>query len=358
MLLYDRLLEWAHHQQRRYGPDLAARCPESVGLLSSLRQAAVYELSSVMPLLQDWEREKEKKVPKRPPHPVLWAEWDLEEPTAHGPRLWKVGDVTEPMDLTTLPPVGDLGDRWFSETLHLFLAGCEEAYIVRRFYVLLRDPDPNHPLPGPLPLVCEAPFCLLWGMRDGSTDAAEVISGFVPKGDGTNVWVSLDEVFGKQGGVWEPFFGLCTYNPLASRSRGGLERSRYHPLVTAWPAFMAFALLHCHNVVAEAVVPDERTQRRVQKAGNPRRATYKVLKIEVPADCHRRQDADGLGDDDGRPKVRFHLCSGHFKHLQSERYVNKRGQWVWCPAHWKGSRALGRVDKRYELSPADAGGSA
>jgi hypothetical protein len=139
------------------------------------------------------------------------------------------------------------------------------------------------------------------------------------------------------------------------RLAGNFDHAEHWQWVDPWPAFMAFALLHCKNIVTEDVVPGERIQRECKKHNRPPRVTFKTLKIEVPQTVHARRSYEG-GEDDAGPKVRLHLCRGHFKHLQSERYVNMRGQVIWCPAHFKGSKELGEVNKHYQLSPNRQGG--
>ncbi len=117
----------------------------------------------------------------------------------------------------------------------------------------------------------------------------------------------------------------------------------------AWPAFMAFSLLHCKNIAAEDNKPSKPRQKDRKRAGLPRLVTYKTLKIEVPRSVQARKSYEGA--DDGEPKVRFHLCSGHFRELRSEKFVNKQGQLVWVPSHFRGSKDLGEVHKTYKLTP-------
>ena len=124
-------------------------------------------------------------------------------------------------------------------------------------------------------------------------------------------------------------------------------------LTHPWPAFMACTLLHCKNIVTEDHVPDAAIQRKCVKQKSPPRITYKTLRVEVPRSVLARHNSDGQTDDAG-PQVRFHLCSGHFRELRSDKFTNKRGQWVWVPAHWRGSMELGVIHKNYKLEHGGA----
>jgi hypothetical protein len=345
MLLYDRLTEFTSSRKRLAEIDAGSRVT-----LSLLRRAPVYELSDVVCLFRDWESELAKRVPRRPPHPNLWTEWELTQPTTFGNRLWQVGNLSTWWDkavaLESMPDWPRIAPSMSSDEVdrigtayRKFIEASQELYLVRRFLCLLRDPVPaDDPCSCPykVPVLAVAPFVYLWALRD----------------DGKEIRGHICSWEGRHGcKVDTPGFGLPSFNPFGEAVHTGelavcpVDNS-HHPLVSAWPAFMAFALLHCKNVVVEEHRPDGRLQRRVEKAGNPPRVTYKTLRIEVPKVCAERKRILAGADDSG-PKVRFHLCSGHFKNLQHPRYKNKG--WHWWPAHWKGSRALGRVNKTYSL---------
>jgi hypothetical protein len=183
-------------------------------------------------------------------------------------------------------------------------------------------------------------FCL----SDGWTRVRTL--GLGPEPKAFREYMELTRAGGVYGGVPPTVFRLP--------GKVTVEYERYDPVSVPWPPFMAFALLHCKNVVVDEHVPDEKTQRRARKAGNPPRVTYQTLRVEVPVASHRRQAIQPGDLEDSGPRVRFHLCAGHFKHLQSPRYVNKRGQLVWCPAHWKGAKELGEVHKNYQVVPSKA----
>jgi hypothetical protein len=86
MLLYDQLMEHTYRMYNRTGPERFGE--RNLRVADLLRRAAVYEVSDVVPLLGDWQREKDKAIPKRPPHPVTWVEWKYPDWTEDG----KYGD--------------------------------------------------------------------------------------------------------------------------------------------------------------------------------------------------------------------------------------------------------------------------
>ncbi len=112
-----------------------------------------------------------------------------------------------------------------------------------------------------------------------------------------------------------------------------------------------FALLHCRNIIAETVKSaDEPKRIRIggEKRKPPRKCSYHVLRLELPNSIRPRGQPSE--SDEERAKVRLHLCRGHFKNLQHERYKDKG--WHWWPAHWRGDEELGTVDKIYQPRPA------
>lgn len=115
---------------------------------------------------------------------------------------------------------------------------------------------------------------------------------------------------------------------------------------------MAFGMLNCRNIVTEDVKQDKLHQKVKGEREHRPFCTYKILKLEVPRRMAERQGDDVEGSEPDEPKMRFHLCRGHFKNLQHERYKQKG--WHWWPAHWKGNIELGLVDKSYKLETASA----
>lgn len=158
---------------------------------------------------------------------------------------------------------------------------------------------------------------------------------------GVNEMLKVEHIVVKGKADNHSLFGLHAKEMKANESGAWLMD------ILPWPAFMALALLHCHNVVAEDVRPDEQTQRRVAKSGNPPRCTYKTLKLQIPQASRRHSS----GESGSEPATRFHLCRGHFKNLQHERFKSKG--WHWWPAHWRGSPELGEVIKDYKLDSGE-----
>jgi hypothetical protein len=314
VLLYDRVFEIVSRDVRRAGPNAESYMnPAERALWRNMRRAVVYDVSAVAALVDDWERESAKPIPKTPPHHILWAEWSVTEE----PFNMEVGTL-----LATLGPCArvraafqkEFGDRWGDCGWREVVDG-DECFMAQTF----RRP--------------------LFGKLKGEVFCDTGIFYFALSEQGKLVKTLRMSAETKAEGREIKTFSLPIWGPPP-------DQVNYHKSCTPWPPFMAFALLHCKNVVTETHVPDAGLQRRVQKAGNPPRVTFKTLKIEVPQATHGREGYSPEGEDDG-PKVRFHLCSGHFKNLQHERYKNKG--WHWWPAHWKGSKDLGEVHKRYQL---------
>lgn len=119
-------------------------------------------------------------------------------------------------------------------------------------------------------------------------------------------------------------------------------------LTCPWPALHAFSLLHCRNVVVEA---EPRKPRVVLDKIRPHRVPveYRVLRVEVPVTRRRTPDRDEPSR--AGSQTRLHVCRGHFKNLQHDRFTRKG--WHWWPAHWRGDPAVGLIEKEYKVSGVD-----
>lgn len=270
--------------------------------------AVVFDLNQVVPLFLDWQREVDRAISRTPPFDNLWAEWDragtqmfTKKPITARVGIWlqKLDDsVTE--GIASLTPDGQQR-RWAQ------CFGCLNFQRVDG--AIMFSPD----------------GALVFLNEDGTSWAYSPCPGQVEE-------IGFDDLF---------HIELMEIDPLV--------RADHHALWHIWPALMAFSLLHCKNVVTEDHVPSRLRQKDRDHAKLPRLITYKTLKIEVPKSAQARQQYDGEADDSS-PKVRFHLCSGHFRELRSERFTEKRGQWVWVPAHFRGSKELGEVHSRRVLT--------
>lgn len=333
-------MEKGYHflRQHREDPKIT-RHAQAFDLLS---QAVVYELSDVAPFFHDWEREREKVIPKRPPHDLLWSEWGYRHhdgttyidfllglflkktSRSHLESRWSAAAYD------ALDPLGS------SEPLDNF----DEFYLGEMFRYVKGGTSPAVPEMAPSRVHIDfGGFLFLLRNNGSQLRGTKVFSqAFAPYlFDGKK----MDDDFLCAVEERAQLFGCdVDFLPLDSSS---------HQVRLPWIPFMAFGLLHCKNVVQEDHVPDARLQRQVQRAGNPPRVSYKTLRIQVPQTSHQKQSLDP-GDDENGPKVRFHLCSGHFKNLQHARYKNKG--WHWWPAHWRGSKDLGEVHKTYQLTPS------
>lgn len=76
MLLYDRLLAHLVRFNRDGGDDN--------GLFDSLLSAPVYEISSVIPLMDSYANTEDLGISRRPPHERVWIEWSDDGPDNDG----------------------------------------------------------------------------------------------------------------------------------------------------------------------------------------------------------------------------------------------------------------------------------
>lgn len=349
MLLYDQVLEHAERELRRRGPDEFGYL--NTGLLDYLKRCVVYELSNLVPLFPDWQKGKDQAIPKTPPHPLTWAEWNYRD-TSMGGGSWEDFTIGV-MIFGRISPAeikaSITSDHFVKQddfSVDRFAGQGKDYYVLKMF----KRCDGGGPSPK---LVEEA--------KANGRVLQRTVPLKVPLGDfGTFFWahnsngtaaecykahlaMRKDEDFEDYVKKIQPFHMRTVASPEEYLD----EDPNWH-LANPWPPFMAFSLLHCKNVVTEETVPDAKIQHQCRKHGRPPRVTYKTLKIEVPRSVQNRQAYMG-GSEDAGPKVRFHLCSGHFKNLQHERYKEKG--WHWWPAHWKGAKELGEVHKTYKLEP-------
>jgi hypothetical protein len=306
-MLYDRLFRHS------------VRIPEAFDNWErDFRVLPVYDVTSIYQLGADGVLKSWESLPKRLPHSPVWMEWESEHSHAatsikvkFGLRIDFIGG-TEAIQ-HVLPEFGNQIGNFYVAIMFGCVISAQGAH-----------PNNMHTI--------GVPF-------------------IVP-----NIWyIALDEEWvGVRQAVrsvsanqlaLEKFSSDFLYTPWS------IPRAlREETANDCWPAFAAGALLHCRNIVTETVGQDKKHPMvRGEREHRPY-CSYKVLKLEVPRRMAERNgdDIEGGGTDD--PKVRFHLCRGHFKNLQHPRY-NVKG-WHWWPAHWKGSIELGRADKSYKLAAA------
>lgn len=329
MLLYDRLI--AHGLKH-------IDTTRDVGVMAALMQAQVFELSSVVPLFEDWEHGRDVKISKRPPYSTLWAEWTWEESPE---TRWRIGSLFHQVSREEIEGVRSHNDP-DKEACGFFgmsrirddFWSCEEFYACQMFQVCHKNAVPINHIP--LNQLSVQMGVLYFGMREqGNVVRTTKVLPDLPK---------LAQLYGSEAAAQEflrthiTCFGL----PLLL----SFYAQRYPQITVAWPALMAFALLHCANVVTDIVAPAQqltlKKRRVMQKHGHPLPTTYKILKLVIP---HRAVSTNRPAS--GREGVRLHLCRGHFKNLQHERFVHKG--YHWWPAHWRGDPDRGLVLKDYSI---------
>jgi hypothetical protein len=352
--LYDQVRECAKRNLRLAGPEAFGE--RNLENLAGLDACAVYEVTDVVDLVRDCLPDLGKDIPKRSPHDNTWVEWKYRETTKEGSYdEWTLGAYVRAVGEEARKLIAEEPLAWDgAEAFTAALAAGREHYLVQMFKRLdafRHDPgDYDAQLGGNPVSFEESQRKVREGLNKPCCDIGFVL--WSHNCDGSGVYRHKFYPRAPEGaGELEVARAISLF---FLRLQGSFDYTEHWEAVDPWVAFASFALLHCRNIIAEDVVPGERIQRECKKHGRPPRITYKVLKVEVPQAAHVRRSYEGDEDDTG-PKVRLHLCRGHFKHLQAERYTNKRGQWIWCPAHLKGSKELGEVNKRYQLAPNPQG---
>lgn len=324
MLLYDRIGEAMNSMARRQ----VVPTPDEANIGNRMLRATVYEISNVVPLFDDWVRERDKPIAKRAPHPVTWCEWSETESDDDGASTrWRLGTLIsehgpEAIDevCRKLSPNLDPTNRiaWAKR-----LRSGDLVYAVQAFKLIEETTSeqlkrfPRH-----------TPFTAIPSNLFGYTSRGEYVGASMLMPDARVMEEMAEDPEVARG---QALFG---FGPLIS-----VMTDRYDRHHCYWPPFMAFALLHCKNVSAEDHAPDERTQRQVRRSGNPPRSSWRTISIRVP-DTHRPKSGATVEAGEA-PGVRFHLCRGHFKNLQHPRF--KSPGLHWWPAHWRGDPDAGTL---------------
>ncbi len=106
----------------------------------------------------------------------------------------------------------------------------------------------------------------------------------------------------------------------------------------------AICLLNCQGIVTEVV--DAKQKVKVGKKIKNKKLgyTYKVLDVLMPPD--RKEYINS--EDTGR-RYRQHICKKHYRHYTDKGLFGKYYGRFLIPAHKRGSRAVGKVDKDYNI---------
>jgi hypothetical protein len=340
MLLYDLVREHVEKTLRNIGP--IAFGSQRLEAVNKLRRCQVYELSEVMPLFGDWEVERHKSVPKRPPFPLIWAEWHYVDSDPADPSFYDdytLGAMIEQLPCTNIVVKTPNGSQVLDAEL--------EKYRVTRFSRLNKfglteegfHRRQSKSRAGSQPLTYQK--CV---------DRKRKLQGLPVQDIATGLWSQ------SQSGDRCKFYSLVPHGADGRYNANLflLEHLEYYGTyvgmsdqqASPWPAFMAFALLNCRNVTTDEHTPPKKLQQRCSQHRKPPRTTFKTLKIVLP---RTRASSAGTQQHEGSPK-RWHLCSGHFRELRSDKFTRKQGQWVWVQPHSRGDAELGQVFKNYQLT--------
>lgn len=307
-LLYDHLSDCAKSKRGRIPPRWCS--------------IPVYDITNILWLVAELGSQPGKYdlIPKRPPHETMWVEW------THNHKVIRRELSDELMVNST---VGCWIDRAKSEDIHdsTVQAILQEMPSVTDFYrVLIFERWNQRSKPGPTPT--GVPFTLgVAAVIAMSADAIQCLpcaTGVDPASE-SDGWCGTDIKFG------------------FDNVRKAKNAASY-----LFPALGAFALLHCRNINTETIKPNDPHAERRRNRGLPPKTEYKVLRLDLPNTI--RPHAASAAEQEEERKMRFHLCRGHFKNLQHERFKAKG--WHWWPAHWRGSKDLGEIHKSYKLESA------
>jgi hypothetical protein len=304
-LLYDRLLQTVH------------RCASPLDELElniggALIDLPVYELSEVAQLFRDHPLLDDHPIPKRPPHDRLWAEWEYCDDDNNE---WTIGVLyvqhPNPESFKRTFPRSRISDE--SKT---YIDLATDIYGGRFF----RRVNANK---------------TLGNNFTNDTVYFEQLTSYALFHD---EYVKLRHVAGVPAALQHPFGlnGICTEPKLL----------KAEPLLgSLWPLEMCFGLLACRNVETHSVEPKRDRVKGAKRARMPRPATYRTIRLTRPV---RSSSESVPGTSDLAAKKRFHLVRGHFKNLQSDRYLQKG--WHWWPDHWRGDETLGVSPIRYKVT--------
>lgn len=164
-------------------------------------------------------------------------------------------------------------------------------------------------------------------------------------------------------GVWTPDYihlfqidaqgryvrGNVTDSPLTSKPK------QAQPVVSEeiMTSLSALCFMHAKNVVAVDHVPPRAERRRMEKLGQAIK-TYKTLDIEVPA---KKLKSTMKRNPGVSAFAAMHLVRGHFAQYTPENPLfgkpgGKREGLVYVPAHARGKKEKGTIDKTYNLKLA------
>lgn len=322
MLLHDHIVEHCVQNGRsRGGPDYLSMF-ECV-TMNALIKSTVYDVTDCFHLGSDWDRESKKAVPRRPPADFCWGEWNCKESFAEG-------DTRHYRDVS-----------W--GCLVYSMPAQDALFFSKDEYAVHGDYQPERESYG-----CLGFYRLNVAKRNNQV-VQQAHLGFVPGMDfvfmdntGSNFTINHIPLVRSIGDMNDAYFFGLPFVDLYST----VDPEK---LLMSWPMWYAFSLLHCKNIVTVDHPPDARILKHCKKQGLPPRVTYKTLRVEVPKTTKVYKDGDHASFSDDSPKVRQHICSGHFRELRSDRFKNKQGEWIWIPQHVRGSEELGQVITRRKL---------
>lgn len=334
-----RLLEEVLDHAAKAAKTVSFSTPDKA-LARDLRAAQAFDVTDLSSIMPEWGTLRSAPIPKTPPFDLVWAEWSFVDEAADSKDVWRIGALYKKLSATEAALVLD---KVRSELHGLDSGPGPEA-----------DGQTVAQADGQTVVQATMFLKLLHGNRDlrlghlrfeltqfyfflGPPDESQVRS--------FRSFPSLTRPKGQRG---------LTYTDIQTGL--GLDpnicipgANQYWQCSIPWAGLAAFSLMHCKNVVSEPEPkPKNSVLRRIRKCPA---VSYKLLRVTAPTKI-KSKTGSTTNDEDESPAVRLHVCRGHYKNLQHDRFKVKG--WHWWPAHWRGDPSLGAIDKDYLVEKGEA----
>lgn len=150
-----------------------------------------------------------------------------------------------------------------------------------------------------------------------------------------------------------PFYLNHLIKDMKMDQKSAQETSSTFMLAIMYNILYTLQLLNCKNVNVVDVDPNKnlhkRQRRRIKRGLQEALPKYKMLEILA---IGRKVSDTSEGSKDGTEKS-FHICRGHFRtYTEDKKLFGKIAGTFWIPAHVKGNKEKGEVNKDYVVKVA------
>lgn len=113
-----------------------------------------------------------------------------------------------------------------------------------------------------------------------------------------------------------------------------------------FPIWLALSFLHCKNISVAESNPNPKLAKARQRRNKPPLTKYYTLEIET---MKRVLRTEGRSEEVGLKRA-LHICRGHFASYTEEKPLfGKIAGRFWIPAHVRGSKEAGEINKDYKV---------